>query len=160
MLDQLEGLIKKYAGEAVSESSAVPNDKSEAVSSAASGSIIDLLKDKASSGDISSVMQMFNSEKGVQDSISQLSGGFVEKLTGQGFSMDNAKGIATAILPMILSKLTGKSGGAGGNIMDMLSQLGGKGDMGSVLGGLLGGNSKGKDSGVGGMLGKMKDLLS
>lgn len=160
MLDQLEGLIKKYAGEVVSESNAVPNDKTEAVSGAASGSIMDFLKEKASSGDLSSLTQMFGSEAGIQDSVSKLSGGFVEKLMGQGFSMDNAKGITMAVLPLILSKLTGKSGGAGGNIMDVLSQLGGKGDIGSVLGGLLGGDSKGKDSGVGGMLGKMKDLLS
>lgn len=159
MLEQLEGLIKKYASEAVSESKEVPNDKSEAVSSAASGSIIDLLKEKASSGDMSSITQMFGSQQGIQDSVSQLSGGFIEKLTGQGFSLDNSKGIAAAILPLILSKLTGKSGGSGG-IMDMLSQLGGKGDIGSMLGGLMGGGNKGKSSGAGGMLGKMKDLLS
>lgn len=159
MLDQLEGLIKKYAGDVVSESNIVPKEKNEAVTGAASGSIMDLLKSKASSGDLSSVMEMFGSEKGIQDSVSQLTNGFTDKLTGQGFSLDNAKGIATAILPLILSKLGGKSGGSGG-IMDVLTQLGGKGDMGSLLGGLLGGNSKGKSSGAGGMLGKMKDLLS
>lgn len=158
MLDQIEGLISKYAKEAVSENKEVPSEKSEVVSDAASSSIMDLLKEKASSNDISSITSMFNSEKGIQDSVSQLSGGFIEKLMGQGFNMDNAKDIAMSLLPMILSKFTGKSGGSGGNVMDILTQLSGKGDLGSMLGGLMGGD-KGKSSG-GGMLGKMKDLLS
>lgn len=163
MLDQLEGIIKKYALEAAVESKEVPADKTAAVSDAASNSVLDLLKEKLSGNNISELTQMFGSQTGIQDSVSQLSGGFIEKLTGQGFNLDTAKGIAASLLPMILSKLSGKSGGSGG-IMDVLSQLGGKGDLGSLLGGMLGGNSgsgsKGNDSGVGGMLGKMKDLLS
>lgn len=160
MLDQIESLISKYAKEAVSENKEVPSEKSEVVSNAASSSIMDLLKEKASSNDISSLTSMFNNEKGIQDLVSQLSGGFIEKLLGQGFNLDNAKGIAMSLLPMILSKLTGKSGGSGGNMMDVLTQFGGKGDIGSLLGGLVGGDKgKGKDAG-GGMLGKFKDLLS
>lgn len=161
MLEQLEGLIKNYAREAVSESKEVPTEKSDVVTDAASSTIMDMLKEKAASNDISSLTSMFDSEEGIKDSASQLTDGFIGKLLGQGFNTDSAKRIAMAVLPMILSKFTGKSGGSGGNIMDMLSQLDGKGDLGSLLGGLMGGGSKSKGkSSDGGMFGKMKDLLS
>lgn len=158
MFDQLESMITKYAAEAVSKSKDVPSDKSSAVTNAATGSIMDLVKQKASSNDLSGLTQMFGSESGVQSAVSQLSGGFVEKLIGQGFSSGNAKGLASTLLPMILSNLMGNKGGSGGGMLDMLTKLGGKGDMGSLLGGLMGG-SKGKSSNDGGIMGKMKDLL-
>jgi len=69
----------------------------------------------------------------------------------------NAQNIASVILPMILSKLSGKSGGGG--MMDVLTQLAGKGDLGSLLGGLTGGSAASKKNNGGGLLGKMKDLL-
>lgn len=160
MLDQLEGLITKYAKEAVSESKEVPTEKASAVTNAATGSIMDLLKEKASSNDLSGITQMFGSESGIQGAVSQLSGGFIEKLIGQGFNSGNAKGLASSLLPMILSKLMGSKGGSGGGMFDMLTKLGGGGDLGSLLGGLMGGDSKTKkSSGAGNILGGLKDLL-
>ena len=136
----------------------MPAEKTEVVTEAASSTIMDMLKEKASSNDLSSLTSMFSSEEGIKDSASQMADGFIGKLLGKGFNKDSAKSIAMAVLPLILSKFTGKSGGSGGNMMDVLTQLGGKGDLGSLLGGLMGGD-KGKDAG-GGMLGKFKDLLS
>lgn len=158
MLDQIEGLIKKYAQEAIAGNKEVPAEKTEVVTEAASSTIMDMLKEKASSNDLSSLTSMFSSEEGIKDSASQMADGFIGKLLEQGFNKDSAKSIAMAVLPLILSKFTGKSGGSGGIVMDVLTQLGGKGDLGSLLGGLMGGD-KGKDAG-GGMLGKFKDLLS
>lgn len=157
MLDQIEGLIKKYAQEAVSESKVVPEDKANQVSGAATESITDLLKQKASSQDFSSLLESFGQEAGIQNMVSQLSGDFIKNLTKQGMNKGNAQNIASVILPMILSKLSGKSGGGG--MMDVLTQLAGKGDLGSLLGGLTGGSTASKKNNGGGLLGKMKDLL-
>src|SRR5690554_683645 len=159
MLDQIEGLIKKYAAEAVTGNKEVPNEKNEVVTEAASSTILDLLKEKAASNDISSLTSMFGSEEGIKDSASQMADGFIGKFLGQGFDKDSAKSIAMTVLPLILSKFTDKLGDSS-DIGKILAQLGGKGDLGSLLGGLMGGDKgKGKDS-TGGMFGKMKDLLS
>lgn len=159
MLDQLENLVKKYAQEAVAESKEVPSDKSAVVSDAASSSIVDFLKSQASSNDISSLTSMLSGGN-TEGMVKELIGGFTQKLSGQGFSLDSAKQIAMSLLPVIMAKMSGKSGGSGG-IGDLLSQFGG-GDVGSLLGGLMGGG-KSSSSGTskdGGLFGKMKDLLS
>src|SRR5690554_3042969 len=91
MLDQIEGLIKKYAQEAIAGNKEVPAEKTEVVTEAASSTIMDMLKEKASSNDLSSLTSMFSSEEGIKDSASQMADGFIGKLLGQGFNKDSAK---------------------------------------------------------------------
>lgn len=162
MLDQLEKLISQYSQQAVSDSKVVPNDKQQEISQAASGSIIEMIKEKAGSQDLSSLMNMFGNADASNISTSELGGDFIKKLTGKGIDSKMATTIASAILPIILSKLSGNSESGLGGLLGQLTGGAGKGgDLGSALGGILGKSSsttKGKTD-LGGALGKLKDLF-
>lgn len=163
MLDQLEKLISQYSQEVVSNSNVVPNEKQKEVSQAASGSIIEIIKEKAASQDFSSLMNMLSNTESSTISTSDLGGDFIKKLTGKGIDSQLASTIASTVLPLILSKLSGNSEGGLGNILGQLTGGTGKGgDLASALGGILGKSTtsatKGKTD-LGGALGKLKDLF-
>lgn len=159
MLDQLKDLVRDNAKEAIFNNSDVPDDKNEEAVDATSNSILDVLKDKVSSGEIKDIL----SSSGDEDT-SKLSGDIMENLTGKlgdlGIGGGTAKSIASSVIPVVLSKvLKGSSFGSSLNIKDLISHVSdGDFDL-SSLGSLFGGGDKkdGKDDG--GLLGKAKDLF-
>src|SRR5690606_3562035 len=168
MLDQLEKLIAQFAKEAVTQSGAVAADENEKVSQAASSSLIEMFKEGAASQDFSSLLNMFDGKSGAT---ADIAGEFIKKLTDKGINSQMAATVSSVILPMILSKLSGKMGNAG-SLADLWGQLGnltgkkssatGKsGDLTSVLGEILktqGSKNQGKVD-LGGAFGKLKDLF-
>lgn len=157
MLDKIEGLLKDYAQEAVTEIKEIPAGQSNTVADAASGSIIDVLKKKIATGDITALINSFKDENAIQSTATEISGNLSQKLSGLGINMDTAKTIALSILPVILSKFSKGSGNSGG--LDFQSLLGDKIDL-STVGSLLGGDDNKSDKGNDeGLLGKLKGLF-
>lgn len=165
MFDQIENLIKGYAQEVITGNKDIPSDKNAAAADAASSSIMDVLKQKMSSGDGSSLINSFKDEDALKETTTEMSGNFAQKLSGLGIDLDKAKTIAISLIPMIMSKFSQSSGKSGFNVQDMLAQLGGKGgnfDL-SSLGNLFGQSEGKKDAndskGDDGLMGKLKDLF-
>lgn len=161
MLDQLKNLVKENAQEAIFNNSNVPDDKNEAAVDATSNSIMEVLKDKVSSGNIKDILS-----SGQESAASNLGGDIMQNLTGKlqglGIGGDTASSVASAVIPLVLSKIlnTGK-GGSSLNIQDLVANVAGDNFDLSSLSGLLGGKTGAADqgSGVGGILGKAKDLF-
>ena len=151
MFEQLMDLVKQHSGEAIVNNPDVPNEQNEAVTQAAGTSIMDSLKNLASSGGISQLTNLFHSQNSGQDvsdhPVTQtVSSDLVSNLMSKfGLSSDKASGIANSLVPDIMSKLGGGSGGF--DLQGMLNGLGGgaldrnhdgKVDMGDIKG-LFGG---------------------
>jgi hypothetical protein len=129
MLDNLNELVKESTQEAIVNNSAIPNEQNDAAVSAASGSIVDALKQQLSSGNIGNLIDTFkggNAEGSVvaQDAAS----GFTDKLTAMGINMDTAKGIAASVIPLVVGKLVNKTNDPNDdsfNIQDLISRVSG-----------------------------------
>lgn len=155
MLDQLKELVREHAQEAIFKNSDVPDNKNEEAVEATSSSILEVIKDKVSSGNIKDILS-----SGQDSTQSHLGGDIIQNLTGKleglGISGSSAQSIASSIIPVILSKVlnTGK-GGSSLNIQDLVANVAGKDFDISTLNNILGGSGKEE----GGMLGKVKGLF-
>ena len=129
MLDNLNELVKESTQDAIVNNSAIPNEQNDAAVSAASGSIVDALKQQLSSGNIGNLIDTFkggNAEGSVvaQDAAS----GFTDKLAAMGINMDTAKSIAASVIPSIVGKLVNKTNDPNDNsfnIQDLISRVSG-----------------------------------
>ncbi len=163
MLENLQNLVRQYAGDAIVNNAAIPNERKEEAVAAASNSIVDGLKDAVSKGNISDVMSLFNKgEQGVtQSALTQnIQAGFVQKLM-QKFGLDQAKAmqIGSTLIPIVLQKFvlkTNDPNDKGFDLQDILGKLGGGAGIGKDILGKLGG---GDNDGGGGLMGKVKGLF-
>lgn len=129
MLDNLNELVKESTQDTIVNNSAIPNEQNDAAVSAASGSIVDALKQQLSSGNIGNLIDTFkggNAEGSVvaQDAAS----GFTDKLAAMGINMDTAKNIAASVIPSIVGKLVNKTNDPNDNsfnIQDLISRVSG-----------------------------------
>lgn len=172
MFDQLLSLVKENAGSAIINNSAIPNDRNDEAVETTTHSIMDTLKNAVQSGNVSDVMHMFSggSSNAVSSPLAQnMQGNLIQNLM-QKFGINNSQagGIASSIIPAVLSKFVHKTNDPNDKSFDLSSILshfgGGNFDVGSVLGkfGLGGSNKPGeekKDGGglldsLGGMFGK------
>lgn len=164
MLENLEKLIREHAGAAIINNSEVPNEKNEAAIQAASSSIVDTLKEKISSGDLSSLAGLFKSGGSGEDAAVQgMASNFTGKLQGLGINMETAKGIAASLIPAVIAQFTSKTNDPNDksfNLQDIVSSISGAdgkfqlSDLTNMLG-----NSNDKDS-KGGLMDNLKGLFS
>lgn len=182
MFDQLTELVKQYAGDAVVNNPAVPNEQNEAVTDEANSSILSGLKDMVASGNIGDLAGMLSGKTPIDMNnpvVKELAG----KVTGNlgekfGLSPDAAGSVAGGLLPKVLGGLVGKaqdpnlpgfniqdliagiSNGQGGGLMDMVTKYGGQfgldqdGDGQVGMSDAVAAVTK-KSSGLGGLLGKL-----
>jgi len=144
MFEELLNLVKEHAGDAVINNPAVPNEKNDAVCEAATGSIIDKLKEIAQNGGIEKITDLFQSGNNVANhpAVSSISSNVVTDLM-KNFGFDNATAgnIVSQLIPTVISKLTGKTNdpndnsftlngilesltsGKGGGILNMIKGL-------------------------------------
>jgi hypothetical protein len=169
MLEKLNQLVKENAQEAIVNNPAIPNERKEEAVQAASGSMIEALKQQVSSGNVSELVNMF---KGGGDAsgnavVQQASNGFAAKLAGMGVNMDSAKSIAASLIPMLMAKFANKTKDPNDksfDIQDILSQVAGpdgKFQL-SDLTNMFGGQDQAKggtDDKSGGMMDKLKGLF-
>lgn len=128
MIENLKQLIKENVQDAIVNNSAVPNEKNEAAIEATSGSIIEALKGKLASGDLSGLVNIFkNGDSGAV--AQQASSGLTEKLAGLGINLESAKSIAASVMPGIMDKFVKKTNDPNDssfNIQDVLGKISGE----------------------------------
>lgn len=114
MLDNLFDLVKQYAGDAIVNNPAVPNEKNDAVIAETSSSIAGGLQGLLSQGGgLKNILNMFggqdNGEAG--NNVTQhLSGGLIQNLMDKfGLDQQAAGGVASSIIPSVLSNLVKKT---------------------------------------------------
>lgn len=157
MFEQLMDLVKQNSGEAVVNNSAVPNEQNEEVMSAASGSIMDSLKGMMSGGGAANVLNLFNNQNSGADvsnhPVTQnVSSNLVSTLMSKfGIGGDKAGGIASMLIPIVMSKLVSKtndSNDSSFNVQGIFNSLSGNKTSGMDIGSLVsqfGGNALDKN---------------
>lgn len=138
MFEQLMDLVKQHSGEAVVNNPAVPNEQNDAVMATAGNSITSTLQNLISGGGGASVMNLFtqNSSTDVSNHpvTQSVSSNLISTLMSK-FGMDSSKagGIASAIIPMVMSKLVSKTNDSNDSSFDI------QGIFNSLSGGKTGG---------------------
>lgn len=129
MLDNLNQLVKESAQDAIVNNNAIPNEQNEAAISAASGSIVDALRQQLSSGNIGNLVNTFRGGNAEGSTVAQdAASGFSDKLAAMGINVDTAKGIAASIIPSIVGKLVNKTNDPNDssfNIQDLMARVSG-----------------------------------
>lgn len=184
MLETLMNLVREHAGSAVASNPAVPKEQNENVMQTVASSILGGLGQQAQGGGLSNIISMMTNggqnvqqspvTQGVQQHVEQ---NLMQKL---GISPQVAMSIATAVVPIVLSKLMHKAADPNDTSVDANSMLGaatgqqgtdwmgmaqsamadGKLDMGDLMrvfngqgGQSAPGNQQSSGGGLGGMLG-------
>lgn len=112
MLDQLTNLVKQYAGDAVINNPAIPNDKNDAVINEASNSIVGGLKNILSSGNAQDILNMFSGRQSVTNSpvTANISGGLIQNLMDKfGINHTAASGVAGKLVPNVMQSMVNKT---------------------------------------------------
>lgn len=129
MLENLNQLVKENVQDAIVNNSDVPNEKNEEAISAASGSIVDALKQQLSSGNIGNLLDAFKGGNAEGSTVAQkAASGFTDKLAAMGINMDAAKNIAASVIPSIVGKLVNKTNDPNDssfNIQDVIAKVSG-----------------------------------
>ena len=151
MLEQLMQLIQQSGQQAVVENNEVPNEYNDAVLNEAQQSITSGLQGLASTGELNALMNTQDEAQvaahpAVQNISNNFMGSIMEKF---GLNKGTAAMIASAVIPMVLSKMMNKGGG---------QQSGGGFDLGGLLSSLTGGGAPQGQASQGG--GGLMDSLS
>ncbi len=157
MFDQLMNLVKQYSGDAIINNPAIPNEQNDEAMSTASGSIMDTLKGMMSSGGAASVLDLFNQNNNADVTnhpvTQNVSSNLITTLINKfGIDSNKAGGIASAIIPMVMSKLVSKTNDSNDSSFDLqgiLNSLSGNKTGGMDIGSLIskfGGNSIDKNN--------------
>jgi hypothetical protein len=146
MFEQLLELVKGHSQEAIVNNPDVPNEHNEAVQQEATSSITSTLQSLLAGGGAASVLNLFSQQNTGTDinnhPVAQsMSSNLVSSLMSKfGIGGQQAGGIASMLLPMVLSKLVG---GASNNTSNNAGGL----NIQSIFNGLSGGNTSGMDIG-------------
>ncbi len=160
MFEQLLDLVKGHSQESIVNNPDVPNEHNEAVQQEATSSIMSTLQGMLGSGGngAAQVLNLFNQSNSgadinshpvAQSMSSNLSGNLMSKF---GIGGNQASGIVSMLLPMVLNKLIGgasnnnnsNAGGGGLNIQSIFNSLSGGKTGGMDIGSLVsqfGGNA-------------------
>ncbi|MEN9548366.1 MAG: hypothetical protein RIR12_957 [Bacteroidota bacterium] len=159
MLDQLIGLVKQYAGDAIVKNPDIPNEKNEEAMAEASNTVVGGLQNILAGGGLQSIMNLFSQgNKGGTAGLMQnpivnmMAGHFMKKLMGKfGINSGAASNIATSLIPSVLNGLISKTQDPNDKSVDMNS----------IIRSLTGGNApvaEPQQSGGGGF--DFQDLLN
>lgn len=143
MLENLLSLVKQYAGDAIVNNPAIPNEHNDAAISTVSGSIFNSLKSQITSGGLSQITNLFNgsSTTDANGVTSGVANDVVCNLMNKfGISGNQAKDIAAKIIPSVMGSLVSKTNDPNDSSFDL----------GSIMQSLSGG---------GGMMDKLKGLF-
>ena len=177
MLENLFNLVKEQGAETVINNPVVPNEQNDAVLADATHSVADGLQGVLAGGGLQSVLSLFNRSSGGSTSggllnnpiVSNIINNFTNKLTNNhGIPGDKASGIASSLIPNIISSLVHRTNDPNNSSFDLggiISSLTGEGgsnngaggfDLNGMLGKLTGG---GLDANGDGKLG-LDDVIS
>jgi hypothetical protein len=123
MLDNLKDMLKNLGQDSVVNNPDVPNDQNDAVLNSAEMSIINGLKKLISQGKGEDIERMASNPNGAE--AQQLQSGFVQNLIDKlGIKQETANGIASSLIPQVLSKFQGNGGFDLQGLQSMLSKSG------------------------------------
>jgi uncharacterized protein YidB (DUF937 family) len=147
MFDQLIQTAQQQLAPQLQEIGIKPNQVGD-VFDVAKETVTDGFKSEATGGGLDAVMDLFNGNGGnIQSNslVSTLSTSFVSSLVSKlGLDQAMAAKVSAVIIPFIMAKFSSSETGSASSPTDLISQLG-FGDIGSSLGGMLGGSDKGGD---------------
>jgi hypothetical protein len=133
MLENLFNLIKEHAGESVINNPVVPNEQNEAVIASATHSVAEELQGNLAGGGLQNVLSLFGGQGnsgGIGSLISNpivqsIIGNFTNKLTSNhGISGNQAGGIASSLIPSVISNLIGRTNDPNNSSFDINSIIG------------------------------------
>lgn len=134
MLENLVHLVKQYAGDAIINNPAIPNDRNDEAVQEASSSIFNGLQQTLSNGGIKDVLSMFSNGAESSPVAQTIQNGFVQNLTNKfGLNQDAATGVAGTLIPAVLQNFVSKTNDANDNSFDL------QGIVNSLSGGNAGG---------------------
>jgi hypothetical protein len=125
MLENLFNLVKEFSGNTVVNNPDVPNQHNEAVMAEATHTIASGFQNMAAGGGLQSIMQLF---KGGGDKnsllsnpiVSMMAGHFMKKLVGNfGLNSQQANGVASSLIPSVLSGLIQRTNDSNNNSFDL-----------------------------------------
>lgn len=187
MLDQLIGLVKQFAGDAIVNNPEIPNEKNEEAMAEASSTVVNGLQNVLSGGGLQNIINLFASggNKGGGASgllqnpiVNMMVGYFTKKLMSKvGVNSSAASNVAASLIPNVLNSLISKTQDpndnsidlnsiirslTGGNVETVAPQAEGGGGTGFDFQGLLnkfiGGGGAGNNGGGGGF--DIQDIIS
>lgn len=113
MLDNLFDLVKQYAGDAIVNNPAIPNNRNEEAIAEASNAVQGGFQDLLSKGNITDVLKLFGGQDNgsSQNNITQqISGGLIQNLMSKfGLNSQSAGSIASSLIPAVLNGLVNKT---------------------------------------------------
>jgi uncharacterized protein YidB (DUF937 family) len=161
MLENLQNLVREYAGDAIINNPSIPNEKNEEVVADASSSIVSGLKTAVANGNTDSLLSLFKngSEAATTSPVARnIQDGFVHNLMQKfGFDQGKASGIASSLIPIVLQKLVHKTNDPGDNSFNLpgiIGSLTGGGGIGNIMNSLGGANTE-EGGGIMGKIGGM-----
>jgi hypothetical protein len=127
MLENLFNLVKEHAATSVINNTDVPNQHNNDVIAEATHAITNGLQSTgASGGGMQNILQLFASGNGSSSSllsnpiVSTIISGFISKLTGNfGLNSQQANGVASSLIPNVLSSLIQKTNDPANNGFSM-----------------------------------------
>lgn len=146
MIENLLNLVREHSAESIVANPAIPNEHNEAAISEASNGIASALKSQLTSGNTDQLTSLFSNVSNLGSS--PLVGNIIQSVAGNlmqkfGISASQAGSIAGSLIPGVMTSLVNKTNDPQDNSFTMegiMSSLtGGKGGIGNLLGGLLGG---------------------
>ena len=161
MLENLQNLVRQYAGDAIINNPAIPNERNEEAVADASSSIVSGLKTAVANGNTNEVQSLFKNgpEAAATSPVAQnIKDGFAHNLM-QKFGLDSGKagGIAASLIPIVLQKFVHKTNDPNDKSFDLGSVLGGLtggGGLGNIMNNIGGGDKEG-----GGLMGKIGGMF-
>lgn len=132
MFENLLNLVKENAGDAIVSNPAIPNEKNDEAISTTTNSIVDALKSQVTSGNLSSVMEMFNGGNAAASPVNSAVHTNVVTDLMKKFGIDNAQAtnIASSLLPKVMEQFVSKTNDPndkGFDLSGIVSSLGGSG---------------------------------
>jgi len=160
MLENLINLVRDYAGDAIVNNNAVPNEHNENAINATASSITNVLSSAVQNGNLDGIMNLFKGGEGIASNplvgniINEVKG----KLTGEmNVNDSDASSITSSLIPNVLQQFVSKTNDPNDSsfdLKDIMSNIGGGNlDLGSVMSNFTGGSNN--NNGIGDMLGNI-----
>ena len=147
MLENLISLVKEYAGEAIINNPAIPNEQNEEAINTTAGGIMDHLKGLTANGGIEKITGLFSGNQLVnQQNVAGISNEVAGTLMNKfGINADQAGDIVNRLIPVVMSKFVSKTNDPTDSSFDIQG----------ILGSLNGGNT----GALGNIMNGMKNLF-
>lgn len=158
MLQQLTQLVEQYAGQAIVNNPAIPNQHNGAAIQEVAQQIFNGLQQHAASGNLSQLTSLFQSGSSVSNHpivtqlISSVASGVASRF---GISSGAAQSMASSLLPTVMSQLVSRTNNPNDSSFDLSNMMqtftgNSNFDVSSMLNQITG-----NSGGLGGMLGKL-----